>query len=592
VRSRNAEQALAARVTQPLPPRNLYTLTDQLRLRPPRAIRRVIRTSSPNYPVGHSDRFEVLNEDTNRYFTIDATIQAKTAHLYLYVQNGLSIPDADVRQAARTFENSVYPTDRSYFGSEWRPGVDGDPHLTCLVGDLRSGSIAGFYSAEDEYPHLVNRWSNQREMFYVDAGQARPGQSYFMDIMSHEFQHMIHWHMHPRDNAWTNEGMSVLAEHLNHFTSPNTGYAAPFMDSPTTQLNSWSLDASSIAHYGAAYLFLKYVHDHYGRALIKTIVADQKYTDFELINDALRKQHIHTTARAIFAHWVAANWIGNSSAAGPLYSYDVFGYQPTFVAKSVPFTVHNRIPPWAAKYTVIQSPSAPFTLSFSAPTTVPLVSFPDAGNGWWSNRGDMSDTSLQRTVDLRGVHSADLRFRAAYDIEKEYDYAYVEASTDSGKTWTTLRGTDTTTANCCGASFGNGYTGSSKGWRNETVSLSRYAGKRILLRFQYITDDEYNGQGLLIKNISIPQIHYRDTGTGWTEHGFVPTGPGVLPTQWTVELISYTAHGVAVSDLPLSGGSGHLTVNPAKTGLKKLVIIAFTTAPKTSVPSTYTLRAK
>src|SRR5689334_5996026 len=65
---RAREQALAHLVTMPIPPRNLYQLTNQLKLRPPRPIPHVIRRVSPNYPVGHRDRFYVLADTSDRYF--------------------------------------------------------------------------------------------------------------------------------------------------------------------------------------------------------------------------------------------------------------------------------------------------------------------------------------------------------------------------------------------------------------------------------------------------------------------------------------------------------------------------------------------
>jgi hypothetical protein len=588
--------SLAAAVTQSLPPRNLYLLTDQLRLHPPRPIARVIRTKSPNYPIGHQDSFHVLSEDSNRYFTMHATIVARTRHLYIYVQNGMKVDQASAQTAANYFEQHIYPTDRSLFGSEWTPGVDGDPHITCLVGNLRSSGAAGFFSSEDEYPHVVNPWSNQREMIYINGIDTVPGDSSFRDYMSHEFQHMIHWHMHPRDNAWVNEGMSVLAENLNGF--PPTGYTAPFSQSPTTQLNAWSLnDASTFPHYGGAFLFFQYLYDHYGRSLIKSIVADRQYTDFELINFALRQHHISLNARQVFANWAVANWLNDRSLDGGVYGYSNASFRSFRVTASqsriVPFSARATIPAWAAHYESLDTLSndKPFRLTFSAPTTVPLVGFSHASNSWWSNRGDMAMTSLDRTVNLQHVKHATLTYQTAYDIEKDYDYAYVEVSTDDGKTWTTLKGTDTTTANPYGANFGNGYTGRSKGWKKESVDLSRYAGSTVRLRFQYVTDDEYNGQGQLISHIAIPQIGYHDNGTGWTAHGFVHIGTNSLPSQWTVQLISTSARGASVSTLPLSGGHGSITIDPVKTGLKKLVVVVFSTAPKTTVPSTYTLSA-
>jgi hypothetical protein len=62
-----------------------------------------------------------------------------------------------------------------------------------------------------------------------------------------------------------------------------------------------------------------------------------------------------------------------------------------------------------------------------------------------------------------------------------------------------------------------------------------------------------------------------------------------LPARWIVQLVSYTNKGTQVSTMPLSGNKGSVQVNPAQQGLKKLVVIVYTTAPKTTVSSGYTL---
>ena len=600
------QAALARLVARPIPSRDLYRLTDELRLRPPRPIPRVIRHSSPNYPVGHQDSFKVLSEDRNHYFVVHATIRAETPHLYIYIQDSVHVSAAGAQKAAQTFERSIYPTDRSFFGSEWNPGVDGDPHITCLVADLRGSGAAGDYSAEDEYPRRVNPYSNERERIDINAVATTPGDGSFDLTMSHEFQHMIHWHMHPHDNAWLNEGMSMLAEQLNKHAP--AGEPGAFLYDPSTQLNSWSLSpASSVSHYGAAYLFLSYVYDRFGRGMIRDLLADRKYTDFELLDDVLRKRHIHETSLQLFKEWTIANYLNDRSVAGGIYGYKHFGDRVhVFKTETTPFSEQGSLPAYGTQYVVVNAPSggqgarpgwAPFQLRFSAPTGLPVVGNGDRGPFWWSNRGDMSDTRLYRAVDLTKVHPGaqarvSLHFRTWYDIEKNYDYGYVEASTDGGKTWTALRGTHTTTANPNGASYGNGYTGVSKGWTAETVDLSRYAGRKILLRFQYVTDDEYNGQSWAVKDVTIPAIGFRDAYTGWHAQGFVPVSSNTLPSPWTVQLISYTDKGVTVSQLPISqADKGSILIDPAKQGLKKLVVVLFTAAPKTTVQTTYQLSA-
>jgi len=592
---KNARPSLTQLVTAPIPERDLYALTDELKLRPPRAIPHVIRTTSPNFPVGHQDPFYVLTEDKNHFFDMHATIRAKTPHLYFYVQNGAQVNQAALEKAAYTFEHSTYPTDRSFFGSEWTPGVDGDPHITCLIGDLKSASAAGYYSAEDEYPQLVNKYSNQREMIYLNSTAVLPGDGTFDRTLAHEFQHMIHWHMHPHDNAWLNEGMSMLAEYLNHY--PPNDEARTYLGMPETQLTSWSLDGNvSIAHYGAAYLFLGYLYQRFGRGLIKDMLADRRHTDLALVNAALRKHHVAEPADQIFADWVVANYAPNHTLRGSRGGYALLLPHSVAMTKTavVPFSYTGAVAPYGAQYIVLDalSKQRPFRLHFRAPSSMPLVGLHTSVPYWWSNRGDMSDTRLSRAVDLRHVQHATLHFSTWYDIEKDYDYGYVEVSRDGGKTWDTLRAADTTAANPNGANYGNAFTSGSKGWRSETLNLTAYVGHVVKLRFEYITDDEYNGQGWAIRHITIPDIGFHDDLTGWSTRGFVPVASNLLPSRWNVQLLAYTAHGLHVSKLPLSAAdTGSVLIDPAKEGLTKLVVVAFTAVPKTTVKTSYTVSA-
>ena len=135
----------------------------------------------------------------------------------------------------------------------------------------------------------------------------------------------------------------------------------------------------------------------------------------------------------------------------------------------------------------------------------------DAHSGkyaFWSNKGDSSDMTLTRSFDFTAV-SAPIEFSywTWYDLEKGYDYAYLEASTD-GQRWTILNTPSCTSRDTSGNSYGCAYTAKSGGgeaarWINESVDLSRYAGQTVQLRFEYVTDEGLNGEGLLLDDMSI-----------------------------------------------------------------------------------------
>ncbi len=92
----------------------------------------------------------------------------------------------------------------------------------------------------------------------------------------------------------------------------------------------------------------------------------------------------------------------------------------------------------------------------------------------------------------------EVTFWTWYDIETEWDYAYLEISTDGGGTWTTLEGNITTTANSNGNNDGYGITGNSGGWVQGIFSLAAYNGQSVSLRLRYETDYSVLNEGIFV----------------------------------------------------------------------------------------------
>ena len=98
---------------------------------------------------------------------------------------------------------------------------------------------------------------------------------------------------------------------------------------------------------------------------------------------------------------------------------------------------------------------------------------------WYSGSGNGLNQLLTRDVDLSGVGAAVLTFAAWYEIEQDWDYGYVEVSTDNGATWTQLPGNLTTNTDPNGNNDGNGITGSSGGFPVLVVDESRVSVNQI-----------------------------------------------------------------------------------------------------------------
>jgi hypothetical protein len=238
--------------------------------------------------------------------------------------------------------------------------------------------------------------------------------------------------------------------------------------------------------------------------------------------------------------------------------------------------------------------------------TLPVPAPAQSGEGiWWSNRGDQADSSLTRRFDLRSVSRATLQFSTWFRIEDDLDYAYVEASTDSGLTWATLQGDFTTISNPNGNNLGHAYTGESAskpgadsdGWLQEQIDLTEYAGKEVMLRFEYITDDGFNTEGLAVDDISIPEIGYQDdaeAGSEWDGEGFARIA-NRLPQTYRLAVVKYKAGGFDIQEVEVQqDGKASFEIEGLGAGgpYTEAVLVISGTARHSITPARYELNIR
>jgi hypothetical protein len=95
-----------------------------------------------------------------------------------------------------------------------------------------------------------------------------------------------------------------------------------------------------------------------------------------------------------------------------------------------------------------------------------------------------------------------ITFQAWYDIENNWDYAYVEVSANGGGSWQGLPGNLTTTTNPNGNNEGHGITGSSGGWVAGVFPLDAWVGQSLLVRLRYRTDGWVLGEGFYVDDFA------------------------------------------------------------------------------------------
>ncbi|MFE5207468.1 immune inhibitor A domain-containing protein [Streptomyces sp. NPDC056600] len=150
---------------------------------------------------------------------------------------------------------------------------------------------------------------------------------------------------------------------------------------------------------------------------------------------------------------------------------------------------------------------------------------------WWSGKGDDLRNTLTRSVDLTGKTSAKLSFEGQYDIEQDYDYGYVEVSTDGGANFTAIDGTVEGQQIPRDGSGAPALTGVVDTNSTFEFPLDAYAGKQIQVRFRYATDGGLSRPGLVADSIVITadgaSVFSDDAETevaGWTANGFTRVG--------------------------------------------------------------------
>lgn len=593
-----------------IPPRDLVELTGRL-LNGGSALPRTATPDPQPFAVGREDRFWLFDPAIETQREIVATLLYITPHLYMYVEKGAAVDPQALESAALAFEDKIYSRTREAFGSEWTPGVDGDPHITVLHAHF--GGASGYFYSLNEVPRGVNPYSNQREMFCMSLDELEIGSDFYLSTLAHEFQHMIQWNQDPQSETWTSEGLAQMSEYINDLGPGDYGWA--FLSAADLQLTTWYEDpADELAHYAAAYLWSRYLHDRAGAQSIFPQLLNPQVDDLTAAEQVLQQAGYVPLVQAprpfdaFFADWVVANYLNDSRVGDGRYAYapDI-NIAPVWATESVynlPWSSTGTVHPYATDYIAIASPQqGTLNISFEGAATLPLVPTTPHSKShfWWSNRGDMADSTLTRRFDLRGVSQATLRFWTWYDIEADYDYVYVEASTDGGTAWNILEGRYTTDTNPNGTNLGQGYTGKSGGgpqsaWVQEEIDLTRYAGQELLLRFEMVTDDAHNTPGMALDDLEIPEIGFNDdmeNAAGWEARGFVWVDNAV-PARFLVQVITARANGEkAVQQLPVdASGRGDWRLTGYGSDWAQVTLVISVVAPKTTEPAEYAVQLR
>ncbi|MFW6042511.1 MAG: hypothetical protein ACOC9C_02390 [Chloroflexota bacterium] len=553
--------------------------------------------------TGQVDAFTVLNIDSNTNVSIEAVLVGRSEHAYYWFDTDTPQPDeAEVQVVGDAFDE-IYETVVAAFGPEDRPGIDGDLRVhvlhaspAALCDDPGRCGLAGYFSSTDALPRAVSETSNEREMFVMNADTF--GTGFYLNVLAHEFRHMIEDNHDRSDADWEIEGSAMLAEELAGYTENTLARGNAFLEDPDQQLNYWP-ENNTYTYYGQGYLLNRYIYDRLGPDLYREF-ATHPDNGLHAVTAVADANNLDLDGHRLWLDWLATLAIHNHPQAPERYRLgDGRLNTAAMVEVDGPETFDTTVRQYAADYYRLQGDGS-VTVQFTGSRQVPLLDTAAVSGQqyWYADRANYSHMQLTRAVDLSDVSQATLHYDVYHDIEVGYDFAYVSVSRDGGQTWQGLvadnmQGLEEQHNPAGTALTERFYTGQSDGWVEESIDLAPFGGEEILLRFSYVTDPILTYGGLALDNISIPEIGFYDDAEsdvdGWESAGFT-RATATLPQQWQLQLITFDngAPQVTLLDPDADQTLAH-TVDLAQSDGEAILIVA-AYAPLTLEEAVYRLQ--
>lgn len=537
--------------------------------------------------IGDKRGFWVVNQEEKQMEFLLGELRFQSPKVNWYIEEGLEANEEQWLTMVEIFETSILASVLERFGEIEL--LDAQP-ITIFYADL--DGVGGYFRSADNYSTMLNPFSNEESMIYINASFAPIGTSQLFRTLSHELQHLTHYNIDSSEETWVNEGLSGLAEFLVGY-SPRSWDI--FMDNPTVSLINWSPTGShSLGQYGASSLFFTYLFYSTGgfdslSSFVEIPDDGVHGVDVFLNKLGLQKQFLN-----LYEEWIVANLVGiNDSEFYPPTDKRPLSSNNLELGSEI----NERMEQFSVSYTEIELSDGPIAVEFNGQSN--NLVFPDLESVdtgcWWGNSGDSIHSTLTRKVNLLGLKEPTFKFEVWYEIEENWDYAYVSISEDDGFTWELTPGLHTTNGNPFGISLGPGYSGSSEGWLKEEISLSGYVGSEILLRLNYVTDDALTGNGICVSNLSVSEIDsiidYPISNNEWYGDGFFwqnnhLSQPFVV---WVVEFFGDSEHLIRKVNL---NESNYAKINLPKRSQtsNRVVVIVSPVSQLTQLDASYSLK--
>ena len=270
--------------------------------------------------------------DSSARKEIEAILIRTTDKLYFYAEklwwDNLSYQEQNNMKIAffelgEEFKNKIHPVLVSTFGSEPRPGVNGDEKTTVLIHPMFN-EAGGYFNTGDVYSRYQYPRSNERNIVYLNSRHIDKPEA--KSFLAHEFVHLITVNQkdlmrNVTEEIWLNEARAEYAPTLLGYDDIYQGSnlekrVKDFLLKPSDSLIEW---LNGKEDYAAVNLFVQYLVDHYGRNILIDSLQTNK-TGINSLNYALDKNGFKTDFPRVFSDWVVTLLV-NDCKLGSRYCY-------------------------------------------------------------------------------------------------------------------------------------------------------------------------------------------------------------------------------------------------------------------------------
>lgn len=292
--------------------------------------------AAPALLVGTERTFFAPDFRSGQQYNVSAVLRGVGNFCYVFVEDTewkTRVTAATVQSIIRAFDvavpadpqRGIYLTLTEPFGTP--PDIDSNGRIILLLLNIRDKDntgqyTAGFFNPADQSRGVLRHpgfrgfpiRSNEAEILYIDTHPLNPNSKTARNVIAHEFQHIINWKHDAKEATWVDEGCAEYASFLCGYSLQE--HITAFEKSPSVSLIAWPSEGNGtlLPHYGAAFLWMLYLHEQYGGIGTLIKIVQNRGTSLTGITDVLASQGVRQTVSDIFISWKLANYLSDYRA--------------------------------------------------------------------------------------------------------------------------------------------------------------------------------------------------------------------------------------------------------------------------------------